>query len=270
MKKILIVEDSGLVRFQLNSILKAMGFEVFQAINGKQVINNLFHDTYNLKDMDLMILDLYLEDIYGAEIIKTVKNNYPQLPIIILSSENKQEKILECIDLGVEDYILKPIDKDNFIRRINKVLNNNNISQSENELTNHDEDHFHYQLLNEIDRAIRGKTNFSVIKYVFNEEVNLDNIYQITKQSLRAIDEVFLINNELFLICLYTDKPEIIVKKLETIWKENKYLKNNPDVYQVIFPQDLENDKLIEENDKLKIKDILLEKLQIEKTPPSQ
>lgn len=268
MQRILVVEDSGLTRLQLKQMLKKAGYDVFEAVNGQQVIADSFHQKYSLEDMHLVILDLYLEDMYGIEVLKNLVEKYPNLPVIIMSGEKKRKNIIKCLDLGAKDYILKPFDERTLISRIERILpkeddgdvKKSSAESEEKDLSNKIGD----LLVNEIDRAIRGKTNLAVVRYVFDvEETTMEKIYQASLKKLRSIDMAFKSKNSLILILPYTD-PEgerVVYKKLIDLWRREKYIKKEPEEKRVFFPDDVEEKELIKNYKKVKIRDLLLSRI---------
>lgn len=277
MKKVLVVDDSGIIRLQLRQILESAGYKTFEAVDGSQVISNSFHKDYFLKDMDLIIVDMYLKDMYGFQIIEKIISQYPNMLIIVLSVDNKKEDIIKCIELGAKDYILKPIKKKDFLSRIEKILplpkekTNENTNEYKKENTNKDlkaevaKQKFDTALRKEIDRSIRGRNPFAVVQYKFEEEPeSLKIILDTFTENLRVIDELFQINNNIFLILSMTNKDgeAEVEKKLSKILA--KLITNKPHIKKVFFPWDVENKELIKNYKLSEIKEIFFSKLDLE------
>lgn len=277
MKKVLVVDDSGIIRLQLRQILESAGYKTFEAVDGSQVISNSFHKDYFLKDMDLIIVDMYLKDMYGFQIIEKIISQYPNMLIIVLSVDNKKEDIIKCIELGAKDYILKPIKKKDFLSRIERILplpkekTNENTNKYKKENTNKDlkaevaKQKFDTALRKEIDRSIRGRNPFAVVQYKFEEEPeSLKIILDTFTENLRVIDELFQINNNIFLILSMTNKDgeAVVEKKLSKILA--KLITNKPHIKKVFFPWDVENKELIKNYKLSEIKEIFFSKLDLE------
>ncbi|MDI3534651.1 MAG: hypothetical protein PWQ82_1016 [Thermosediminibacterales bacterium] len=268
MRRILVVEDSGLTRLQLREMLKKAGYEVFEAVRGQQVIVDSFHQKYSLKDMDLIILDFYLEDVDGTEVLKKLAEKYPNLPVIIMSGEKKRETIIKCLDLGAKDYILKPYNERILISRIERILSEENSEDIKKSSAGHKKKDLSEKidelLVNEIDRAIRGKTNLAVVRYLFDvDETEMEKMYQASLKKLRSIDLAFKSGNSLILILPFTD-PEgerVVHKKLIDLWRKEKYIEEEPKEIKVFFPDDVEEKELIKNYKKVKIKDLLLSRI---------
>lgn len=264
MKRVLIIDDSGITRLQVRKGLENTDCEVYEAVNGEQVIDDTFHPEVTIKDMDLIILDFYLQDYNGIEMINKLHELEINIPIIILSSENKKENVIECIKLGVVDYITKPFNLKKLVNRISKILNNLDDS-----ILNNKEDirNINSILLEEIDRAIRSNTVFTVCKYHLEAKSEvIEKALHIIKGKLRSIDKLIKINKDSFLLLLpVTDLQgeSIVFSKLETFFQEENLEIIMNVTNKVLFPEMIEDKDLIDNYENEEIKDIILNELDL-------
>ena len=110
MKKIcLIVDDSKMVRRVSARILEELNFVVEQAENGHEALDFCHRDM-----PDLILLDWYMPSMDGLTFIKQLRSGPggDQPIIIFCSSERSVEKILEALDAGADEYIMKPFDSE--------------------------------------------------------------------------------------------------------------------------------------------------------------
>ena len=114
MSNILICDDSSLTRIQLRKILQDEGYNVFESINFEQIKLNTFSKKIGLCDIDLILLDVYLKNSTGFQVLKYLKNEDILIPVIMISVDNKKKVITKALDFGVADYILKPFDFSDF------------------------------------------------------------------------------------------------------------------------------------------------------------
>ncbi|MBL4938224.1 response regulator transcription factor [Clostridium sp. YIM B02515] len=124
--KILIVEDDTSISKLVDKSLSAQGMLVFQAPNGK---NGL--DMISKENFDLVILDIFMDDISGYEVAKEIRKHNLQLPIIFLSGKSQDEYIIKGLDIGADCYITKPFsplvlcaEVKSKIKRHNEIKNN--------------------------------------------------------------------------------------------------------------------------------------------------
>lgn len=105
MKRILIVEDDRRIAQNISRGLQEEGYEtdvVYDGINGRQLALQ--------QKFDLILLDINLPGVSGYEICRTLREEKPLLPIILLTALGEIEDKIEGLQLGADDYIVKPFD----------------------------------------------------------------------------------------------------------------------------------------------------------------
>ncbi len=114
MKKILIVDDSVFCRTLLKddllrgaSILEDKEITVYEADGTKSALEKM-----NTVNPDLVILDVVMKDNEqeGVEILKKIKDSNPHQNVVMLTSVGQTSVMKRCQDLGVKDYLIKPVD----------------------------------------------------------------------------------------------------------------------------------------------------------------
>lgn len=116
MKKILLVEDNETIIMGLKYSLEQEGFEVLSAKNTKESKEKLKQEK-----VDLILLDVSLLDGNGFDICKEIKQN-SDIPVIFLTAQDEETSVVLGLDLGADDYIVKPFRTRELISRINSVL----------------------------------------------------------------------------------------------------------------------------------------------------
>ncbi len=118
-KKILFVDDSESIREIVNFTLTKEGYEVILSSNGKEALNYL-----NGQEFNLIITDLYMPEMDGIELIKQIrgKPEYKYTPILFLSTESQAEKKMEAKNAGATGWIVKPFVPAKLLEAINKVI----------------------------------------------------------------------------------------------------------------------------------------------------
>lgn len=101
---LLIVEDDVFTRTSMTAYLRAEGYDVSKAGNGVEALE-IIHSS----QPDLVITDLRMPEMGGLELLKKLKENLPQLPVIIISGEGTMGSVIEALQLGARDYLQKPI-----------------------------------------------------------------------------------------------------------------------------------------------------------------
>jgi DNA-binding response OmpR family regulator len=107
-RKVLIVDDEEVVRNFLRIHLAKLGYEVKEAGDGEQAIEELEKD-----DFDLLICDILMPKKGGWEVIKEVRTNSKtkHLPVIVLKAKNEETDMFKGYDLGANYYMTKPFTK---------------------------------------------------------------------------------------------------------------------------------------------------------------
>src|SRR3990167_3958480 len=116
-RSILIVEDDQLVRESLRDVLSVEGYTVETAADGKEGIRKLEDESF-----DLSLVDMRLPQVSGIDVLKTVKEKYPKLDIIMMTSFGTIETAIEEMRLGATDYLTKPINDDEIRTLLDRIF----------------------------------------------------------------------------------------------------------------------------------------------------
>ncbi|RLG20992.1 sigma-54-dependent Fis family transcriptional regulator [Candidatus Micrarchaeota archaeon] len=114
---ILIVDDEELIRMSLADALVDAGYNVLQAQSGEHALAVLEE-----KAIDVMILDLVLPGIGGFELLKKLKEKFPEVQVIVITAFSSIETAVESIKLGAFDYLPKPFNLDEVVIKVKKAL----------------------------------------------------------------------------------------------------------------------------------------------------
>lgn len=117
MARILIVDDAKFMRITLSNILKTEHEIIGEGENGIDAIN-----LYRELQPDLMTLDITMPEMSGLAAMKEIKKEFPNAKIIICSAIGQQKMVMEAIEAGAKDFIVKPFDEGRVFEAINRVL----------------------------------------------------------------------------------------------------------------------------------------------------
>ena len=120
---ILIIDDEVQIRRLLEITLQSNGFNICEALNGREGINLAAS-----QQPELIILDIGLPDLSGHEVLKKLREWYTN-PVIILSVQSNEEDIVKALDSGANDYLVKPFRTGELLARIRSALRSNNNSE---------------------------------------------------------------------------------------------------------------------------------------------
>jgi DNA-binding response OmpR family regulator len=111
--KVLVVEDEARIASFLIRGLRAQGYAVDHVATGEEALRGARDP-----ELDLMILDLGLPDIDGTEVLRRLREQGSRLPILVLTARGEVADRVEGLDLGADDYLIKPFAFDELLARI--------------------------------------------------------------------------------------------------------------------------------------------------------
>lgn len=118
-KKILIVEDDELMIKILQFVLKKENYQLTIAKDGLNAIERI-----PIIEPDMVLTDVMLPYKSGLEVINFIKENYPTMPVIVLSALGEEERtVVEAFKLGADDFVAKPFNPNELILRVKRLFN---------------------------------------------------------------------------------------------------------------------------------------------------
>ena len=115
--KILLVEDSLQLNKALSTVLKRNSYIVDSAFDGEEALLYVKQSTY-----DAIILDIMLPKVNGLEVLKQVRSQKLETPIIMLTAKSTTEDKIHGLDLGADDYLPKPFSVDELLARLRALM----------------------------------------------------------------------------------------------------------------------------------------------------
>jgi len=117
-KEILIIDDEEDIREVLKAVLEMQGYKVLLASNGLDGIDKF---RKNMDSLSLVLLDVMLPDINGFQIIQIIRKE-SSVPVIMLTAKDRNTDKILGLELGADDYVVKPFDTLELLARIKAVL----------------------------------------------------------------------------------------------------------------------------------------------------
>ena len=116
-KKILVIDDEKHIAEAIKLNLKMLGHEVVVGVNGLEGLN-----WWKEFSPDLVIVDLMMPEIDGIGVITEIRKRDLKIPILVISAKDQVKEKIRCLSLGVDDYLSKPFDLDEFLLRVDRLL----------------------------------------------------------------------------------------------------------------------------------------------------
>lgn len=115
---ILVVDDAAFMRMMVKDILIKNGFQVLgEAENGAKAI-----EKYKELSPDLVVMDITMPEVDGIQAVREIKKINPNAKIVMCSAMGQQAMVIEAIQAGARDFIVKPFQADRVVEAVRKVL----------------------------------------------------------------------------------------------------------------------------------------------------
>ncbi len=114
---ILVVDDERSIRISLRTILGSIGFEVLEAARGEEAVA-----LGRMTHLDTVLLDINMPGLDGVDVCRAMRKESPTLPIIMLTVLGSEDKKVEALDAGADDYITKPFQLRELIARVRAAV----------------------------------------------------------------------------------------------------------------------------------------------------
>ncbi len=129
MDTILIVDDEDDYLILLRSVLEEEGYGIATARRGQEALGILRNS-----DIDLIITDMKMPEMNGLQLLETVRGQWPDIPVIIMTAHGSIEKAVEAMQKGAFSYIQKPFENNSLLVFISKALNLSHVVQENKRL----------------------------------------------------------------------------------------------------------------------------------------
>lgn len=166
---ILFVEDDDATRVELKDFLGTFFPKIITASDGQEG-----WDKFNAHKIDLIVTDITLPQLTGLELISMIRLRNSTIPILILSAHTESSYLLESIKYGVDGYLLKPFDLEQFLTVVSKVVYRLDIEQKFLEYNQN------------LERMVEKKTYELENKYLYDQRTQLPNATMLKNDLLGA------------------------------------------------------------------------------------
>ncbi|MBI5740958.1 MAG: sigma-54-dependent Fis family transcriptional regulator [Nitrospirae bacterium] len=119
MKKVLVIDDEGIVRTSCERTLAQEGYGVELAASGREGIELLENESFGV-----VLLDLKMPDMDGMEVLQKIKDMWPDTKVIMISGYSTVDTAVQALRLGAYNFIEKPFTPDTLIAAVREVLGN--------------------------------------------------------------------------------------------------------------------------------------------------
>ena len=118
MKRVMVCDDAAFMRMMIKDILVKNGYEIAaEAENGLKAV-----EQYTDAKPDLVLMDITMPEVDGIEAVRRIKALDPNANVIMCSAMGQQAMVIEAIQAGAKDFIVKPFQADRVLEAVRKVI----------------------------------------------------------------------------------------------------------------------------------------------------
>lgn len=116
-RHILIVDDMSSIRIAMSTLLKQNGYEPVQASSAQGALEVL-----RRQPIHLVLSDWNMPGMNGTDFVRALREDFPMMPVVMVTAESDRNRILELRELGVLGYLLKPFKPESLLAMMFKIL----------------------------------------------------------------------------------------------------------------------------------------------------
>ncbi len=117
--RVMVIDDDELFNRSITQVLRDSGYDVVSYLSGEEALKNLQDN-----QPDIILLDIFLKDENGLDILKKIKSEDPLLPVLMITAYSDVTLAVQAIKLGADDFILKPLDFEQLEVTMQKAVKN--------------------------------------------------------------------------------------------------------------------------------------------------
>jgi len=114
---ILVVDDAAFMRMMIRDILAKEGYRIEEAVNGRDAV-----EKYDQVSPDLVTLDITMPEMNGLDALKAIREKDPQARVLMVSAMGQQQMIVEALESGAMDFLVKPFQPAKVLETVKKCL----------------------------------------------------------------------------------------------------------------------------------------------------
>jgi len=114
---ILVVDDAAFMRMMIRDILAKEGYRIEEAVNGRDAV-----EKYDQVAPDLVTLDITMPEMNGIDALKAIRDKDPGARVLMVSAMGQQAMIVEALESGAMDFLVKPFQPTKVLETVKKCL----------------------------------------------------------------------------------------------------------------------------------------------------
>jgi putative nucleotidyltransferase with HDIG domain len=160
--RVLVVDDETHVRAMIGSTLERQGYEVQLASNGREALEILAHQSF-----DLVLTDIVMQDVNGIALLERLHSQQPNLPVVMVTAIHDISVAIDSMRRGAYDYLLKPFEREHLLSTVRRAITHRQSLE---------ESHNYQQSL---EQMVRARTE--MLRHAIED---LEHSYDVTLEAL--------------------------------------------------------------------------------------
>lgn len=116
-RTVLVVDDAAFMRMMIRDILSKEGYVIHEAVNGRDAV-----EKYAELRPDLVTMDITMPEMSGLEALRSIRESDPNARVLMVSAMGQQKMIVEALELGAMDFLVKPFQPTKVLETVKKCL----------------------------------------------------------------------------------------------------------------------------------------------------
>jgi two-component system chemotaxis response regulator CheY len=116
-KSVLVVDDAAFMRMMIRDILSREGYVIHEAVNGRDAV-----EKYAEIRPDLVTMDITMPEMSGLEALRAIRESDASARVLMVSAMGQQKMIVEALELGAMDFLVKPFQPTKVLETVKKCL----------------------------------------------------------------------------------------------------------------------------------------------------
>jgi putative nucleotidyltransferase with HDIG domain len=160
--RILVVDDETHVRAMMGSTLERQGYEVQLASSGREAL-----ETLELNSFDLVLTDIVMQDVNGIALLEQIHAQHPNLPVVMVTAIHDISVAIDSMRRGAYDYLLKPFEREHLLNTVRRAMDHRHAL----------EENQNYQ--QSLEQMVRARTE--MLRHAMED---LEHSYDVTLEAL--------------------------------------------------------------------------------------
>ncbi len=116
-RTILVVDDAAFMRMMIRDILAKEGYSIHEAVNGRDAV-----EKYGELLPDLVTMDITMPEMDGIAALQAIRSEHPEARVLMVSAMGQQKMIVEALEAGALDFLVKPFQPTKVLETVKKCL----------------------------------------------------------------------------------------------------------------------------------------------------